>query len=62
MQTQSTIIRDYANGLADGFLRDLTLAEERGFESPSDINAAFLTYVSELRANQYPLTLFTARP
>ena len=29
MQTQSTIIREYANGMADGFLNDLILATER---------------------------------
>lgn len=29
MQTRNSIIREYANGVADGFLNDLLLAEER---------------------------------
>lgn len=66
MQTQSTILREYANGLADGFLNDLVLAGERKLgpilDGENDLIAAFLTYVSELRANKYPLTLFEPRP
>jgi len=29
MKTQSSIVREYANGMADGFLNDLLLASER---------------------------------
>lgn len=65
MQTQSTIIREYANGLANGFLNDLILAGERKLgpvlDGENDLIAAFLTYVSETRANKYPLTLFKKR-
>lgn len=65
MQTQSTIIREYANGLADGFLNDLILANERKsgpiLDGENDLIAAFLAYVSETQANKYPLTLFEPR-
>ena len=66
MQTQSTIIREYANGLADGFLNDLVLADERKqgpiLDGENDLIAAFLTYVSETRTNKHPLSLFKPRP
>ena len=65
MQTQSTIIREYANGLADGFLNDLILAEERKLgpirNGENDLIDAFLLYVAETRTNKYPLTLFKKR-
>jgi hypothetical protein len=65
MQTQSTIIREYANGLADGFLNDLILAEERKLgprrNGENDLIDAFLLYVAETRTHKHPLTLFTKR-
>ncbi len=65
MQTQSTIIREYANGLADGFLNDLILAGERKLgpvlDGENDLIAAFLTYASETWEGKYPLALFKKR-
>ena len=65
MQTQSTIIREYANGLADGFLNDWILANERKLgpilDGENDLIAAFLTYVSEVQLNGHPRTLFQPR-
>lgn len=65
MKTQSTIIREYANGLADGFLNDLVLAGERKtgpvLDGENDLIAAFLTYVSETRTGTHPVSLFQPR-
>jgi len=51
MQTQSSIIREYANGMADGFLNDLILAEERKqlafvIDSENALIDAFRKYIS----------------
>ena len=51
MRTQSSIIREYANGLADGFLNDLLLAEERKqlafvIDSENALIDAFRKYAS----------------
>ena len=50
MRTQSTIVREYANGMADGFLNDLILANERGvgpvIDSENAMIDAFRKYVA----------------
>jgi hypothetical protein len=51
MRTQSSIVREYANGMADGFLNDLLLAEERKqlrpvIDSENALIDAFIEYVS----------------
>jgi hypothetical protein len=51
MRTQSTIIREYANGVADGFLNDLLLATERKklafvIDSENALIDAFRKYIS----------------
>ena len=49
MRTQSTIIREYANGMADGFLNDLILADERkqgpSIDSENELTDAFRKYI-----------------
>lgn len=51
--------------LGDGFLNDLVLAGERKLgpilNGENDLIDAFLTYVSEMRTNQHPLSLFKPR-
>lgn len=52
MRTQSTIIREYANGMADGFLNDLLLAEERKqlafvIDSENALIDAFRKYIQQ---------------
>lgn len=65
MQTQSTIIREYANGLADGFLNDLILTEKRKYgpirDGENDLIDAFLLYVAETHNHKHPMTLFKPR-
>jgi hypothetical protein len=48
MRTQSTIIREYANGMADGFLNDLVAGHIPGGEPKSEnaLIEAFIQYVS----------------
>lgn len=48
MRTQSTIIREYANGMADGFLNDLITGHIPGEPTISDnaLIEAFIQYVS----------------
>lgn len=51
MQTRSSIVREYANGMADGFLNDLLLAEERKqsafvIDSENALIDAFRKYVT----------------
>ena len=60
MRTQSTLIREYANGVADGFLNDLILASERKqlkpvIDSENALIDAFRNYVHD------PETLWTKR-
>jgi hypothetical protein len=56
MRAQHTIIREYANGLADGFLNDLRLADDRKqgpcLESENVLIDVFRKYI------QSPETLF----
>lgn len=51
METRSTIIRNYAAGMADAFLNDLLLAEESGKDLPAagenSLIDAFCEYVAE---------------
>jgi len=51
MRTQNTIIREYANGLADGFLNDLVLANERKqgprIDSENALIDAFRKYIQQ---------------
>ena len=58
MRTQSTIIREYANGMAGAFLNDWIIAGERGFrpsiDSENALIEAFRKYVAE------PSSLFKA--
>jgi hypothetical protein len=51
MQTQSSVIREYANGMADGFLNGLLLATERKqlavvIDSENALIDAFRQYVA----------------
>lgn len=59
MRTQSSIIREFANGMADGFLNDLTLASERSvgpsIDSENALIDAFRNYVGD------PSSLFKPR-
>ena len=56
MQTQSSIIREYTNGMADAFLNDLVLATERKqgpvIDSENALIDAFRKYVAD------PFSLF----
>lgn len=56
MRTRNTIIREYANGMADAFLSDLVLAQERKqdpvIDSENALIDAFRNYVAD------PLSLF----
>jgi hypothetical protein len=65
MQTQSTIIREYANGMADGFLNDLILASERklgpAIDSENALIDAFRKYVAESGTDKFPISLFEPR-
>lgn len=59
MRTRNTLIREYANGMADAFLSDLILAEERKtlalvIDSENALIDAFRKYV------QQPESLFKA--
>lgn len=58
MRTQNSIIREYANGMADAFLNDLVLADERKqgpvIDSENALIDAFRAYISD------PTTLFRA--
>jgi hypothetical protein len=58
MQTRNSIVREYANGMADGFLSDLTIAEERklspGYDSENALIELFRKYVANTE------TLFVA--
>lgn len=51
MRTQSSIVREYANGLADGFLNDLAIANERGqapaMTSENALVDAFRKYIAD---------------
>lgn len=51
MRTRNSIIRKYANGMADGFLNDLTIAEERNvgptIDSENALIDAFRGYVAD---------------
>lgn len=59
MRTQSQIIREYANGMADAFLNDLVLADERKqgpvIDSENALIDAFRTYVTD------PSSVFKAK-
>lgn len=51
MRTQNHLVREYANGMVDGFLNDLLLAEERKqlafvVDSENALIDAFRKYVS----------------
>jgi hypothetical protein len=48
MRTQSTIIREYANGMADGFLNDLVTGHIPGNPTASEnaLVEAFIAYVA----------------
>ena len=59
---RSVLIREYANHLADGFLSDLTLAEERRQLQPGDeedLLVLFYKYVASAAAGQpmWPVTV-----
>lgn len=57
MQTRNSIIREYANGTADGFLTDLVIAEERGIgprlDSENALIDAYKKYVND------PLSIYS---
>jgi len=65
MQTQSSIIREYANDLADGFLNDLAISRERNLgpilDGENALIDAFLLYIRESYTIQHPLTMFKKR-
>lgn len=55
MRTQSSIVREYANGMADGFLNDLLLATERKqlafvIDSENALIDAFRKYVANTKS------------
>jgi hypothetical protein len=51
MRTRNSIVREYANGVADAFLNDLTIAEERKqgptIDSENALLDAFRAYINE---------------
>ena len=54
MRTQSTIIREFANGFADGFLNDLAAGHVKLSNSENALFDAFTAYVGACGEGKQP--------